>query len=157
MDKCFHPIVGKKFQHFIAFFAQYGEDMEHMTVPIFDFGQNDSIILDFIEINACYPASSFVLFIKITKFDAEYSRLYLIEARVASSVFEHILARGAIVGDLTDRFCQLIVVGGDSSGIAECPQILAGIETMSSRQAKTARKAIAISATLCLGIVFKEQ
>ena len=82
------------------------------------------IVLGFLE-------SVLRLSVWILQLDAEHGSLELFHSRIESLIIVFVFAHPAIVAEGSDDLCQLPVVGGDGSCIAQCAQVLARIEAVS--------------------------
>lgn len=96
----------------------------HTTSAIIMRRHNDRVVDDVLLIVMCDFSSLLVVFVEIFEFHAEYCSLYLVHAAVPSLISEHVLLGRAIVAQRSHNIGKRIVVCSDSTGIAQCTEIL---------------------------------
>lgn len=118
VDDGLHAVVGEIFLQLVAALGADGEDVEHVGVRVGDLRQHYGGIGDAVDIHAGYLLAAGVVGVEVTELYVEHCGLDFVEAGVAAYVFEHVLARGAVVGEGADGAGELFVVGGDCSAVA---------------------------------------
>ena len=118
VDDGLHAVVGEILLQLVAALGTDREDVEHVGVRVGNLRENDCGVGDAVDVHAGYLLAAGVVGVEVTELHAEHGGLDLVEAGVAAYVFEHVLARGAVVGEGADGAGELFVVGGDCSAVA---------------------------------------
>ena len=72
-----------------------------------------------------------VVVVELEELGREHGGLQLIDATVVAGVAEHVLLGRAVVAQGTYYGSQLVIVGSDATGIAQCTEVLTRIEAVS--------------------------
>ena len=107
-------------------------------------------------INRRDAAAHTVVGIQPRELHVEHGRLHLVHARVATTMAEHILPAAPVVAQQAHHLRQPFVVRRHRPGIAECPEVLRGIETVAGRIAQSPRLPSVPYAAVCLRIVLNQ-
>ena len=137
----------------VAVVAEDGENVIHVVGPMV-FRQTDMPVADVLLVVFRYRFAPAVLLVQIVEFDGKHSRLQFVHAAVHPLVGEHIFPTAAIVGQGTDGGGQFPVGCGHGSGIAQCPKVLARVETVGCCVAECPCVPPPMSASVGLCIVF---
>ena len=151
VDDGLHAVVGEIFLQLVAALGTDREDVEHMGVGIGNAGEYDGGVGDAVDVHAGYLFAAGVVGVEVTELNVGRCALGL-----ASLLAEHVFACGAVVGEGTDGACELFVVGGDGSGVAECAEVFAGVEAVAGGVAERSGAAAVEEASVGLGVVFDE-
>jgi hypothetical protein len=123
-----HAVVEEIALEGIALRAEDGEDVpDAVTAGLRD---ADEGILHLINIYRGYLLAPLILGIEVAEFHVEHGSLQFVDAAVAALVEVDVLLTAAVIGDGADDFCQIVIIGGDSPGVAEGAEVLAGVETV---------------------------
>ena len=155
MHQCLYARLGKVLLQTVPLLAQDGEDMPH-AIPVCSGGQCDERMVDVRQVVFGYLLAPLVFGIQILEFYIQYGRLDLVHAAVFSFIFKQIFCLASVVAQCAHLFGQFVIIGGHSSGVAQCPQVFPGIERVGGSIAQRTRTAVAISASVGLSIVFDE-
>lgn len=156
VDDGLHAVVGEIFLQLVAALGTDREDVEHVGVGIGNAGEYDCGVGDAVDVHAGYLFAAGVVGVEVTELNVEHCGLDFVEAGVAADVAEYVFACGAVVGEGTDGACELFVVGGDGSGVAECAEVFAGVEAVAGGVAERSGAAAVEEASVGLGVVFDE-
>ena len=102
-----------------------------------------------------YLGAAGVPLVQMTELHPEKSSLKLVEAGVHPFHLIVVTLFGPIIPQHANPIRQCRIVGSDGSRIAQCPQVLGGIETVPGRMTQRAGPAPTIARSLSLGGVFQ--
>ena len=155
MNHRLHPVVCQVLLQLIAVGAADGEEVEHMRLPVRHLGQDDGGVLDVFHIVTGHGAAFFGVFVQVLELHIQHSGLDFIQSAVAPGILEHVFLCGTVVSQSPDAGCQLIILAGHGTAIAQSSQVFAGVEAVARGIADAAGARTALeAAAVCLGIVF---
>src|SRR5438552_792654 len=88
---------------------------------------------------------SLVPFIQVTQFDPQKRRLQFIETAVRADRVVFVFASCAVVAQQTQAFGDFGILRGDRAAVAECAEVLSGIEAETGTVAEAADAPAAIT------------
>lgn len=140
----------------VAAWGEYGEEVIDVLSLFWSAREAYEGVVDFGVINFGQGPSLLVFLVEMGETGSEYGCLYFVDAAVAALVVEVVVLRGAVVGQCAYGLCECAVVGGDGSGVAECPEGFGGIEAVGSGIAEGACAPAVVLAAVGLCVVFDE-
>ena len=71
-----------------------------------------------------------IVVVEVGKLGCEHGGLQLVDAAVVAGVAEHVLLGRTVVAQGTYYGSQLVIIGSDATGIAQCTEVLAWVEAV---------------------------
>ena len=120
-------------------------------------GQLDKRIPNLVIITGGHSATGLVVPEKPRELHRQHGSLNFIETGITSGIREDIFPGRAVIAEAADHLCKAGIICGDGSGIAESPEVFAGIKTMAGSMGKRARYAVKITAAVSLRVVLDDE
>ena len=121
VDECLYALFLQVLLQAVAFCTEDGEDVVDVLCIVQQPGHADERMVQVLVIVVGYLLTMAVVIVQMAQLHIENGRLDFVQAAVAALVFEDLFTRRTVIGNGSYAVGQLLVVGGDGSGIAQSP------------------------------------
>ncbi len=157
MDKSPDAGLIKMFFQSVAVVAENREKMIDILSGRSATGQPDKRIPNLVIITGRHSATGLVVLEKPRELHRQHGSLNFIETGITSGIGEDIFSGRTVIAETADHFSEAGIISGDGPGIAESPEIFAGIKTVAGSMGKRARETVQITAAVCLRVVLDDE
>ena len=121
VDECLDALFLQVLLQAVAFCTKDGEGVVDVLCIVQQPGHADERMVQVLVIVVGYLLTMAVVIVQMAQLYIEDSSLDFVQTTVAALVFEDVFTRRTIIGNGSYAVGQLLVVGGDGSGIAQRP------------------------------------